>query len=140
MIKQLTVFLENDQGHLAAVTKTLADAGISLTALTVADTTDFGVARILVSEPEKAQAVLTDAGYRSRLIDVYAVEVPNVAGGLAKLLTAFDEAGINLEYAYCFASTPEAAVDVFRVEQSDRVQAIVEDIGFKLLTTDSLYK
>jgi hypothetical protein len=139
MLKQITVFLENDKGRLAGMAKALADAGISMTALTIADTADYGVARILVSTPDKAKEALTAAGYRSKLVDVAAVEIPNVAGSLAKLLAAFDDAGINLEYAYAFASSPETAIEVFRVEQIDQIQTIVDKVGFKLLTAADLF-
>jgi hypothetical protein len=139
MIKQVTVFLENDKGRLADMCHVLAEANISMSALTIADTTDYGVARIIVDAPDAALTALTTAGFRAKLVEVTAVEIPNVAGGLAKLLQAFDEANINLEYAYCFANGATNAIDIFRVEQIDAVAAIVEKVGFRQITADELY-
>ena len=138
MLNQITVFLENDKGRLAAMCRTLGEAGISMSALTVADTADYGVARIIATDPETARDALLAAGYRAKLVEVYAVEIPNVAGGLAKLLEAFDQADINLEYAYCFAGNPDSATEVFRVEDGSQVADIVSAAGYKLLSAADL--
>jgi hypothetical protein len=141
MVKQITVFLENSTGRLAALCRTLALAEVSMQALTVADTTDYGVARIIADNPDKAIAALNDAGYRARLVDVYAVEVPDRPGGLLPLLEAFDKAGVNVEYAYCFASGRELAVDILRVEDVQGVAGqIIQTAGFHALTSADLVK
>ncbi|MDR2800905.1 MAG: amino acid-binding protein, partial [Desulfovibrio sp.] len=103
MIDQITVFLENDKGRLAALARTIGEAGISMHALTVADTSEYGVVRIIADEPIKAREILAAKGFRVALTKVFAVEVPDHAGGLATLLDALDAAGLNVEYAYCFA-------------------------------------
>jgi hypothetical protein len=139
MIKQLTVFLENDKGRLASLCRVLGEAGISMRALTVADTHDFGVARIICNKPEQAADLLNGAGYRAKLADVYAVGVPDHAGGLADLLEGFDEAGINVEYAYCFSTEGDRAVDILRVEQTAAAAAVIVKAGFKDLDAQELY-
>ena len=138
MPNQVTVFLENEKGRLAAMCQTLAQADINLSALTVADTASYGVARLLVDKPDEAIQSLLDAGYRAKLTDVSAVEIPNVPGSLATLLEAFDNAGINLEYAYCFASGADTVVVVFRVEKIDGISEIVEQLNYKLLRSEDL--
>jgi len=133
MPHQVTVFLENEQGRLAAMCRALADAAVNMSALTVADTASYGVVRLLVDKPQEALEALTQAGYRARLVDVSAVEIPNVPGSLAILLEAFDEAGLNLEYAYCFESSKEGVVVVFRAENVNGITDIVERLGYRLL-------
>jgi len=139
MPNQVTVFLENEQGRLAAMCRTLADASVNMNALTIADTASYGVARLLVDKPAAAVEALTEAGYRAKLVEVSAVEIPNVPGSLATLLEAFDTAGLNLEYAYCFESDKETVVVVFRVETADGIAEIVEQLlGFRLLSSEDL--
>lgn len=138
MPDQVTVFLQNEKGRLAAMCKTLADASVNMSALTVADTAAYGVARLLVDKPREALEALSQAGYRARLVDVSAVEIPNVPGSLAVLLEAFDEAGLNLEYAYCFASGKEEVVVIFRAENADGITEIVEQLGYRLLKSKDL--
>ena len=138
MPTQVTVFLENEQGRLAAMCRTLADAGVNMSALTVADTASFGVVRILADKPQEALEALSQSGYRVRLVDVSAVQIPNVPGSLAVLLEAFDEAGLNLEYAYCFESSKEGVVVIFRAENVDGITEIVDQLGYRLLKSADL--
>ncbi|MDR0888339.1 MAG: ACT domain-containing protein [Coriobacteriales bacterium] len=138
MIKQITVFLENDKGRLAALCGILGDANISMRALTVADTMDYGVARIIADDPDAAASILTDGGYRAKLTDVFAVEVPDAPGGLAKLLRAFDDAAINVEYAYCFSVSGGNAVDILRVNDDVQAKPIIEEAGFKELSAQDV--
>ncbi|MDR1087780.1 MAG: hypothetical protein LBL23_00605 [Coriobacteriales bacterium] len=138
MPNQVTVFLENEQGRLAALCHTLAAADVNMSALTVADTASYGVARLLVDKPEPALQALLDAGYRAKLTDVSAVEIPNVVGSLAPLLEAFDEAGLNLEYAYCFGSGQEKVTVVFRVENPEGIAEIAQRLGYRLLHSADL--
>ncbi|MCL1891060.1 MAG: ACT domain-containing protein [Coriobacteriia bacterium] len=139
MIDQITVFLENDRGRLAAMCRALGDANISMRALTIADTADYGVARIIADEPTRACEALVDAGYRAKITKVCAVSIPDRAGGLAELFEAFDEAGVNVEYAYCFSAHAGEAVDILRVDDNERVFAIVDEAGFKLLAPEDVY-
>jgi hypothetical protein len=139
MIEQITVFLENDRGRLAAMCRCLGDAGISMHALTIADTTQFGVARIIADEPGRAKDALAKAGFRVKLTSVLAVSVPDRAGGLAALFEAFDEAKINVEYAYCFSAAEQQAVDIIRVDDHERVCALVVKAGYRMLKPEDLY-
>ena len=108
MIDQLAVFIENKAGRLTALCKTLGDAGINMNALSVADTADYGVARIICSDPVKAAELLRDAGFRATTTKVVAVEVPDTPGALAGVFAALEERGINVEYSYCFANNGKA--------------------------------
>lgn len=138
MPDQVTVFLENEKGRLASMCRTLADADVNMSALTVADTASYGVARLLVDKPEEAESALLEAGYRARLVDISAVEIPNVPGSLANLLEAFDDAGLNLEYAYCFGSDKDTVIVAFRVENPERIAEIVGQLGYRLLKSADL--
>jgi hypothetical protein len=139
MIDQITVFLENDKGRLAALCRTIGDAGISMHALTVADTAQYGVARIIADSPAKAYEILNEKGFRASLTKVFAIEVPNHAGGLAALLEAFDAARINVEYAYCFAVEGEKAVDVLRIDNHEEAENVIAATGFRSLKPQELY-
>ena len=141
MIEQITVFLENSKGRLAALCRTLADANVNMHSLVIADTADYGVVRIICDDPQRALEALNDADYRAISTKVAAIGVPNVPGGLAKLLDKLDELGENIEYGYCFSVNGEMAADVLKIsgakEASDAAQALEAD-GFKLLTQDDL--
>ena len=139
MIDQITVFLENDKGRLAALCRTLGDAGISMRALTVADTANYGIVRIIADTPVAAKKVLSDKGFRASLTKVYAIEVSNDAGGLAVLLEALDAADINVEYAYCFVAQEGYAIDILKVDNHDEADAIITGAGFKIVEPDELY-
>lgn len=142
MINQLTVFLENSEGRLAALCRVLADANINMSALTIADTADYGVVRIICNDPEKALEVLNENDYRAVVTKVAAIGVPNVPGGLAKLLETFDELDINIEYGYCFSLKDDMAVDVLKVhapEEANEAAATLEAAGFKLLQPEDLF-
>ena len=138
MISQLSVFLANEQGRLAAACRTLSDAGLNMHSLVLADTADFGVARIFCDRPEAAAELLVEAGYRAAVTPVIAVRVPNVPGGLATLLEFCDEAGMNVEYGYCYSAGPEAAVDVLKIDGAD-AEAKLAQGGFELVEADEIY-
>ncbi|MEG2850864.1 MAG: amino acid-binding protein [Raoultibacter sp.] len=115
MIDQLTVFLANEKGRLASACRVIADAHINMHALFLADTQDFGVARIFCDTPHKAAEVLVAQGYRATVTPVLGVEVPNHPGGLAQLLEFFDAQDVNIEYGYCFSVNGDTAIDVLKV-------------------------
>ena len=98
-VKQISVFIENRKGRLADFTKVLGDAGVDLVALSVADTTDFGILRAIVTDTEKGVKVLRDAGYTVNITDVLAVAVPDVPGGLAKVVGVLSEKNISITSA-----------------------------------------
>ena len=141
MIDQITVFLENSEGRLAALCRTLADADISMSALTIADTTDYGVVRIICDKPEQAIQVLNEADYRAVATKVSAIQVPNRPGGLAELLETLDSIKLNIEYGYCFSVNGEEAVDVLKIRGAAQVAdavKVIEAAGFKLLSQEDL--
>ena len=141
MIDQITVFLENSEGRLAALCRTLADASVDMSALTIADTTDYGVVRIICDEPARALEVLNDANYRAVATKVSAIQVPNRPGGLAELLETLESLKLNIEYGYCFSLNGETAVDVLKIrgeaQAADAVK-VIEEAGFKLLSQEDL--
>ena len=100
MIKQISVFVENKKGRLAKITEVLGNAGIDLIALSIADTTNFGIMRCIVNDPDKAVTVLKNSGFTASATEVIVVEVPDKTGGLASVLKILDEADISIEYLY----------------------------------------
>lgn len=139
MVDQVSVFLENTSGRLAKLTRALGDAGIDMHALMVADTSDFGVVRIICDNPARAEKVLEGLGFGSTLTQVVAVEVPDRPGGLADVLETLDGAGVNVEYAYCFVkATGRTAVDVLKTDDPGAEAALV-GAGFHVLTPADLY-
>lgn len=139
MVEQVSVFLENKSGRLAELARTLGEAGINMHALMVADTSEFGVVRIICDAPERAKALLDERGFGASITRVLAVEMPDRPGGLGDLLDALDAEGMNVEYAYCFVEpTGDAAVDVFRVDDQ-RAEEVVSAAGFRVLAPAELY-
>ena len=140
MVEQLSVFLENKAGRLAEMAVILGQAGHNMRALMVADTAEYGVARILVDRPHAAQVLLQEAGYGVALTQVVAVEVPDTPGGLGGILTALGVAEVNIEYAYVFVRPRgDAAVDIFRIEDVDVGARALRDAGFELVPAEALY-
>ncbi len=137
MIEQVTVFIENERGRLASLCRTLGDAGIQMHALMVADTSEFGVVRIVCDAPVKASRILKERGYRSSLANVVAVEVPDVPGGLASVLESLAHHDVNVEYAYCFALNG-MTVDILKVDGENIVDKLTAT-GFHLLQPADLY-
>ncbi len=130
MIDQLTVFLENKAGRLTALCKTLGDAGINMNALSVADTADYGVARIVCSDPVKAAELLREAGFRASTTKVVGVEVPDTPGSLAGVFAALEDRGINVQYSYCFAANGKA-VDALKAPEE--AVAALSAAGYSIL-------
>jgi hypothetical protein len=119
-IRQLSVFVENTPGHLRAPCQLLADAGINLATLSLADTEQYGILRLIIRDWQRAKAVLEAAGFVVNVTEVVAVEVADRPGGLADVLRAIEQAGINVEYMYAFAEKRDGkAVLVFRFEDAD---------------------
>ena len=140
-VKQISVFLENKSGRLAQVTKILGANQINIRALSLADTTDFGVLRLIVNEPTKALAVLREAGLTVRATEVIAVEVTDQPGGLAGVLQELEGKGINIEYMYAFVGkAEEKAIVIFRVEEVDRAVELLGDSQVQLLPESKVYQ
>jgi hypothetical protein len=116
-IKQISVFVENSSGRLAEITAVLAEAKVNLRALTIADTADFGILRIIADDPEKALLVLHEKKYTARATEVIGVELEDVPGSLAKVLDVFSKNGVNIEYLYAsLGQSNRNAVVVFKVQ------------------------
>lgn len=137
MISQLTVFLENKEGHLASAVRTIAQADINMQAMFLADTKDFGILRIFCDTPEKACKILKDEGYQAKLVDVVAVKVNNVPGALSALFDYLDDKDINVEYAHCFI-VGDKAIDILKVaEPALDVKLAAE--GFEVCKPEDVY-
>lgn len=133
-IRQISIFLENKRGQLSQICRDLADADINIATLSLADTTDFGIVRMIVDDHEKAQSVLTDKGHVVNVCKVVAVCVPDRPGGMAEVMVALDGAGVNVEYSYAFAfHSGEKAVLVFRFDDNARAEAALAAAGFTTL-------
>jgi len=132
-IDQLSVFVENKQGKLVEVVEAVGAAGIDLRALSIADTSDFGVLRIIVDRPVDALKQLTDLGYVVRMNQVLPVSIDDTPGSLGKTLRILADNGINVEYTYAFvAHGKDRAFVILRVEDNDKAEAILRKAGVKI--------
>ena len=135
MLKQLTVFVENKQGTLVDITDTLASNGVNLRALSIADTQDFGLLRLIVNDNDTAAAVLQDKGYILKITDVIGVKIGDQPGKLSKALAVLAEEGVNVEYLYAFmARTERHAYVVLRPTDNEIAEKALESAGFHLIT------
>ena len=138
-VEQIAVFLENKSGRLAEITATLAYHGINIRALSVADTADFGILRLIVDDVEKAKKVLKDAGFTIGITNVIAVEVADRSGGLAQVLMTIEKARLNVEYMYAFVNNSrEDAVLIFRFDDMERAIAALQQDGFTILSGEQV--
>lgn len=141
LIEQLSVFLQNEKGRLAQMCRLLGDAEFDMHALVVADTSEYGVARIICDRPHSARRMLETQGFAVSVTRVVAVEVPDRPGGLAEVLEFLGTEGINVEYLYCFPRPGgTAAVDILRLEDPDRAVQRLTDAGFALVHSSQIYE
>ena len=139
MTEQLSVFLENRAGRLAEVTHALAEAGVNIRALSLADTSDFGILRMIVCDHEKAQAVLKAKGFTLGRTSVVAVEVPDTPGGLDSVLQLVSTHGINVEYMYAFVHrAAESAVMIFRFDNVEQAITVLQANNFTIVPAAQL--
>jgi hypothetical protein len=140
MVKQVSVFLENRTGRLAEVTGILAAHDINIRALTLADSADFGILRLIVDDVERTKAVLKKEGLAMGETDVVAVEVPDRPGGLAQLLQIFKDENVNVEYMYAFVKAPsQSAVMIFRFEDPQKAVEALQGKGIRTIPAAELY-
>ena len=140
LVKQINVFLENSFGRLAEVTKTLGKANIDIRALYVADSTDYGVLRMILDKPEEAVQVLTNAGFTVSMSPVLAIAIPDQPGTLDQALTTFSETGESMEYIYGFVGRKSSeAVMVIRLQNFDPVIKKFEEAGIRILRPEEVY-
>jgi len=140
-VKQISIFLENKSGRLAEVTKILGSNNIDISALSIADTTNFGILRLIVNRPEEAETILKENGFTVRCTDVIAIGVKDEPGGLSVALDILDKNSIEIEYMYAFVGKKdEEALVILRVEDPDKAINALTGNGVKVLTADDVYK
>lgn len=139
-VEQISVFLENKAGRLAEVTAILAEAKINIRALSLADTSDFGVLRLIVDNNQKAADTLKNRGFTIGKTDVIAVEVEDKPGGLHRILGILNNSKINVEYMYAFAPySGEKAVMIFRFDNIDEAARILVENGIHVINGSKVY-
>ncbi len=140
-IKQLTVFIQNKKGTVVSVTDILSKNDINLRALSIAETKDFGMLRLIVNDEATAESVLKENGYLIKTIDVVGVKIGDEPGKLTAALDVLDKADINVEYLYAFmARTEKHAYVVLRVEENEKAEAALTQAGFKMITEADIRK
>ena len=140
-IKQLTVFVQNRKGSIVSVTDILAKNDINIRALSIAETEDFGILRLIVNDEQKAEKVLGENGHLIKIVDVVGVKIGDEPGRLTSALDVLDKADINTEYLYAFmARTEKHAYVVLRVENNNDAEAALKNAGFKLITEADICK
>ena len=140
-IKQITVFVENRQGALVSITRALAENNVNIRALSIADTRDFGILRLIVNDEATAEKTLLENGYLIKVTDVVGVKIGDAPGKLTSALEVLDSAGINMEYLYAFmARTEKHAYVVLRVEDNTAAELALEKAGFHLVTVADICK
>jgi len=139
-VEQISVFIENKSGRLAEITRILGEAGINIRALSLADTSDFGILRLIVNDREKANIVLKENGFTVSKTEVVAVEVPDRPGGLHQILKKLDSEAINVEYMYAFVErSGENAAIIFRFDETEKAIKTLLASGFTVLEGEKLY-
>ncbi len=138
-VEQIAVFLENKSGRLAEITGILATNNINIRALSVADTADFGILRLIVDKVDAAKKVLKEGGFTVGKTNVIAVEVEDKSGGLANVLKTVEAEGLNVEYMYAFVNkSGENAVLIFRFDDMDKAISSLQAAGFIILSGDQV--
>ena len=139
LAKQLSIFLENKSGRLTEVTDILGQAGVNLSAMSIADNSDFGILRCIVSDPDKAYQVLKENHFAVKITDVIGFQCPNTSGSLAIVLKRLSEKGVFIEYMYSFANGDYATV-VIRPTDLQECDRILSDMKVELMAANDLYK
>ncbi len=139
-VNQLSIFLENRAGRLAEVTRLLSESGVNIRALSLADTSDFGILRLIVSDFDAAKNTLKENGFTVGRTSVVAVEVTDAPGGLHNILDMLQTAGINVEYMYAFVQqSGDSAVLIFRFDRTDQGIELLQKNGINIIPGDKLY-
>ena len=135
-VNQVSVFLENKVGRLAEITRVLGEKGVNIRALSIADTTEFGILRMILTQPDEVRGILEEAGFTVSETEVIVVEVPDEPGGLARVLASLRKAKINMEYLYAFvAPRGKNALVVMKVEKIEEARELLEEKKVKILTS-----
>lgn len=140
-IKQLTVFVQNQKGTVVSVTDILSKNNVNIRALSIAETQDFGILRLIVNDEETAEKVLSENGYLIKVIDVVGVKIGDAPGKLTEALGILDKANINVEYLYAFMlRTEKHAYVVLRVEDNEAAESVLSQAGFHMITDADVCK
>ncbi len=138
-VKQISVFLENKKGRLAEVTRTLSTERINIRALSLADTADFGVLRIIVDDPDRCLAVLKSGGFVAQVTEVIAVEAEDKPGGLARVLEVLDRENVNVEYMYAYVEkNKDNAIVICKIDDRERALEVLAKSGISTLNAEAL--
>ena len=139
-VQQIAIFLENRSGRLADISKTLAEAGINIRALSLADTADFGILRLVVDDTAKAKAVLKEHGFTVGITNILAAEVPDKPGGLDGIMQVIEAAKLDVEYMYAFTQkSGDTGILLFRFDDLDGAIAVLQKAGVKLLPGEQVH-
>ncbi|MGI6249297.1 MAG: ACT domain-containing protein [Acutalibacteraceae bacterium] len=140
LIKQLSIFVENKAGRLADITSILARKNVDIRALSIADTTDYGILRLIVNEPEEAAVLIREEGLTVSLTDVLGISIPDEPGGFSSALRVLADAGIGVEYAYAFITPKKGkAFVIIRVADNDAAVKVLTDSGIQLLEQEDIF-
>ncbi|NLB82083.1 MAG: ACT domain-containing protein [Clostridiaceae bacterium] len=139
LLKQISIFIENKSGRLAEITKLFGEKGVNILALSIADTTDFGILRLIVSDSDKAEKAVKESGLTAKITDVIGISISHVPGGLATALSVLHEKGISIEYMYAFATrSEENAMVILKVEDNYSAIKHLTDAGIKILDKEDI--
>jgi hypothetical protein len=138
LIKQLSVFIENREGRLEKVTESIKNNNINIVSASLADTSEYGMFRMVVSDPEKARLVLKEAGFSAKLTDVIAVRLPQKIGMLHELFEVLVEAGISVEYMYALSTDKNGSM-IIKVTDSTKALEALKEHNFEILNTEQAY-
>ncbi len=141
LVKQISVFVENKSGRLAEIIGILGKNGIDISALSIADTTDFGILRLIVNDPPKAEKVLKENGMVVKTTEVIAMAVEDQPGGLAKALDIISGAGLTIEYMYAFIGKSDVgALVIVRVDKPEEAVKLMEESGVNIIDAKDVYR
>ncbi|MGN0625044.1 MAG: ACT domain-containing protein [Oscillospiraceae bacterium] len=140
LVKQISVFVQNEPGRLSQITRLMAENEIDIRSISISDTVDFGILRLIVNDPEKCERVLKENGFTVSITNVIAVGIADEPGSLSKVFALADDKGINVEYVYAFIShTTQDACIIMRVSDGEKAAKVLTDHGIKVLSAEDVY-
>ena len=140
LAKQLSVFIENRQGRLGEVLNVLKNNGVNILSLSLADTTEYGLLRLIVNDPELGKVKLSEEGFSTMLTDILIIDIPHKSGSLQELLTVLSSGDINIEYMYGLSIDGENASVVLKASNIDKAQEVLKNQGVKFLSSEDISK
>ena len=140
LVKQISVFVQNEPGRLSQITRLMAENEIDIRSISISDTVDFGILRLIVNDPEKCERVPKENGFTVSITNVIAVGIADEPGSLSKVFALADDNGINVEYVYAFIShTTQDACIIMRVSDGEKAAKVLTDQGIKVLSAEDVY-